>query len=84
MKRPGADHFFKELVYHYELVVWSDDSFPVGFHQLNDISNIIHACKHTCIDGRLLKKFVRNGESQLWEHFIEINVESDMVNTSKI
>eukprot|EP00920_Eleutheroschizon_duboscqi_P003661 GHVT01008509.1.p1 GENE.GHVT01008509.1~~GHVT01008509.1.p1 ORF type:complete len:413 (+),score=36.24 GHVT01008509.1:435-1673(+) len=30
VKRPGADRFFKELWNYYEIVVWSDDNFPVA------------------------------------------------------
>jgi len=30
VKRPGADRFFKELAYLYQIVVWSDDAFPVA------------------------------------------------------
>eukprot|EP00918_Siedleckia_nematoides_P086138 GHVU01189636.1.p1 GENE.GHVU01189636.1~~GHVU01189636.1.p1 ORF type:complete len:304 (-),score=47.96 GHVU01189636.1:165-1001(-) len=29
-KRPGADKFFSELLYYYEIVVWSDDPYPVA------------------------------------------------------
>lgn len=30
VKRPGADRFFRELLNYYELVIWSDDNFPVA------------------------------------------------------
>lgn len=30
VKRPGADRFFRELMNYYEIVVWSDDNYPVA------------------------------------------------------
>lgn len=28
LKRPGAEELFKELAFHYEIVIWSDDRYP--------------------------------------------------------
>lgn len=29
-KRPGADDFLKEMAHYYEIIVYSDDAFPVA------------------------------------------------------
>eukprot|EP01067_Filipodium_phascolosomae_P005044 Filipodium_phascolosomae@DN3050_c0_g1_i1.p1 len=46
IKRPGADEFFKHLMHYYEIVVWSDDVFPVAQDVMNKwqipVSGVLH------------------------------------------
>eukprot|EP00922_Rhytidocystis_sp_ex-Travisia-forbesii_P059522 GHVS01088266.1.p1 GENE.GHVS01088266.1~~GHVS01088266.1.p1 ORF type:complete len:251 (+),score=41.60 GHVS01088266.1:374-1126(+) len=46
VKRPGADRFFKELMNYYELVVWSDDNFPVAQEVMSKWGVPVIGCIH--------------------------------------
>ncbi|KAK2198075.1 bifunctional FCP1 homology domain/Mitochondrial import inner membrane translocase subunit Tim50/HAD-like superfamily/HAD superfamily [Babesia duncani] len=45
-KRPYADQFFKELVNYYELVIWSDDSYPMATDVANRWGLPVIGCIH--------------------------------------
>ncbi|KAF8823124.1 NLI interacting factor family phosphatase [Cardiosporidium cionae] len=46
VKRPGADRFFRELIHYYEIVVWSDDSFPVAQDAMMKWGVPVGGCLH--------------------------------------
>ncbi|KAK1444051.1 hypothetical protein BgAZ_209270 [Babesia gibsoni] len=52
-KRPYADRFFRELVNYYEIVIWSDDSYPVA----TDVANRWGLPVIGCIHRDQCKKF---------------------------
>ncbi|EKX74180.1 conserved hypothetical protein [Theileria equi strain WA] len=55
-KRPYADQFFRELVNYFEIVIWSDDSYPVA----TDIASRWGLPVIGCIHRNHCKKFKGN------------------------
>ncbi|XP_953769.1 uncharacterized protein TA16800 [Theileria annulata] len=45
-KRPYADNFFKELINYYEIVIWSDDAYPVAYDIANHWGLPVIGCIH--------------------------------------
>ncbi|UKK00752.2 hypothetical protein MACK_000826 [Theileria orientalis] len=52
-KRPYADKFFKELINYFEIVIWSDDPYPVAY----DVANLWGLPVIGCIHRDHCKKF---------------------------
>ncbi|GFE55216.1 mitochondrial import inner membrane translocase subunit [Babesia ovis] len=45
-KRPFADRFFRELINYYEIVVWSDDAYPMATDVANRWGLPVIGCIH--------------------------------------
>ena len=67
IKRPGADDFFKEMVYFYEIVLWSDDSFPIAqdicSHWKLPVVGVLHRDQCNKFNGHYVKDLSRLGRS---------------------
>nr|BAN65954.1 conserved hypothetical protein [Babesia bovis] len=64
-KRPYADRFFRELINYYEIVVWSDDSYPVATDVANrwglPVIGCIHRDRCTKFKGSYIKDLSKLG-----------------------
>lgn len=64
-KRPYADRFFRELLNYYELVLWSDDSYPIATDVANrwnlPVIGIIHRDQCKKIRGSYVKDLKKLG-----------------------
>lgn len=64
-KRPFADKFFKELVNYYELVIWSDDSYPMATDVANrwglPVVGVLHRDQCKAFKGSFIKDLSRLG-----------------------
>eukprot|EP01068_Selenidium_serpulae_P001735 Selendium_serpulae@DN1867_c0_g1_i1.p1 len=67
IKRPGADRFFTELMYMFEIVIWSSDEYPSaaeiaerwGLYKI--ASGVLHREQCDKVDGRFVKNLDRLG-----------------------
>eukprot|EP00916_Digyalum_oweni_P007409 GHVL01012486.1.p1 GENE.GHVL01012486.1~~GHVL01012486.1.p1 ORF type:complete len:321 (+),score=94.47 GHVL01012486.1:84-1046(+) len=65
VKRPGADEFFKQLQHYYELVVWSDDLYPVALDIMIKwgipVSGVLHRDQCKRKNGHYIKDINKLG-----------------------
>ncbi|ORM41554.1 Mitochondrial import inner membrane translocase subunit TIM50 [Babesia sp. Xinjiang] len=66
-KRPFADRFFRELVNYYEIVVWSDDNYPMATDVANrwglPVIGCIHRDRCTKFKGSYIKDLSKLGRN---------------------
>ncbi|GBE62562.1 mitochondrial import inner membrane translocase subunit [Babesia ovata] len=64
-KRPYADRFFRELINYYEIVLWSDDAYPVATDVANrwglPVIGCIHRDRCTKFKGSYIKDLSKLG-----------------------
>eukprot|EP01066_Platyproteum_vivax_P006127 Platyproteum_vivax@DN1948_c0_g1_i1.p1 len=65
VKRPGADEFFQTIQHYYELVIWSDDVFPVAQDVMTKwsipVSGVLHRDQCKRRSGHYIKNIDRLG-----------------------
>ncbi|KAH7647861.1 RNA polymerase II CTD NL1 interacting like phosphatase [Cryptosporidium bovis] len=81
IKRPGVDKFFDILKHYYEIVIWSDESFPIPqeiVHKWNlPVIGVLDKNQFTKKNGKYFKNLNRLGRNL--ERVILIDNESDSV-----
>ncbi|SOV13100.1 mitochondrial import inner membrane translocase subunit TIM50, putative [Plasmodium gaboni] len=60
LKRPYADRFFKELSSFYEIVIWSDDNFPVAQEVISKWGIPAIGCLHRDQCSKKKKSYVKD------------------------
>lgn len=60
VKRPGADNFFKELVNYYEIVIWSDDNYPMASDVVYKWGLPVIGCIHRDQCKKFKGKFIKD------------------------
>ncbi|KAK9171033.1 RNA polymerase II CTD/NL1 interacting protein like phosphatase [Cryptosporidium meleagridis] len=67
VKRPGVDKFFNVLKNYYEIVIWSDESFPIPHEVLEKwnlpIIGILNKNHFSKTNGKLFKNLSRLGRN---------------------
>ena len=85
VKRPGADKFFDTLKHYYEIVIWSDESFPTPHEVVQKwnlpVIGVLDKNQFTKRDGKYFKNLSRLGRNL--ERVILIDNESDSVSIQR-
>ncbi|KAL7066071.1 NLI interacting factor-like phosphatase family protein [Cryptosporidium serpentis] len=67
VKRPGADRLFKELMHYYEIVIWSDEIFPIPQDAVNKwnlpVIGVLDRTQCTRKRGKIIKDLSRLGRN---------------------
>lgn len=67
IKRPGADRFFTELMYHFEIVIWSSDEYPAASEVVEKwglykvATGVLHREQCDKVQGKVVKNLDRLG-----------------------